>query len=152
MHDVGERSGSTWARERSPTPEASSMSAPIETTYVGSKRIETGSEFSLSLVPFEFSLSECLYEHPRLDLRIGFQARWVSEIRLRRHVDDLVDGTVHLGIILVKNELRRLMSKALEKNEAKADPQALVRDCYELISAFMRAGNERQSFPDEPHI
>src|SRR4051794_16057725 len=118
MHDVGERSGSPWARERSPTPEASAMSEPIETTSVGSKRIETGSKFSLSLVPFEFSLSECLYEHPRLNLRIGFRARWVSEKRPRRHEDKLVEGTVRLGIILVKDELRQLINKALEKNEA----------------------------------
>jgi hypothetical protein len=131
---------------------SSVMSDVIETTFTGSKRIGTGSKFSLALVPLEFSLFECWYEHPQLNLRVGFRARWVSESRPRRHEDRIVEGTVSLGIIVVKDELRELISEALEGSGAQADVQALVRDCHELIVAYMRAKNELQGFGDQPHV
>ncbi len=66
--------------------------------------------------------------------------------------DREIERSVGLGLIVIRDQLLRLITQAIEKSGQEADGQALVLDCYELVVSFLLARNERGSFPDQPHI
>ena len=128
------------------------MTEPIEITTSSAKRVSTGSAFSMNYVPPEFSANECWYEHPQSNLKVGFHGKWIYQRKVVSSGDKIVERSVGLGMILIKDEMGTLVARSLEKMGTKADTQALLLDCYELIVAFLRDQNERGSFLDQPHI
>jgi hypothetical protein len=128
------------------------MPESIEMTSMSAKRVSTGSTFSMDITPPEFSAYDYWYEHPQLNLKVGFHAKWIYEKRAFGDGDKSIEHSVGLGMILVKDQLDRNIARSLEKLETKPDTRDLVLDCYELIISFLRNLNERVSFPDQPHI
>ncbi len=129
------------------------MTEMIETSWTSAKRTATGSEFSLNLVPLEFSSFECWYENPGFGLKVGFQARFIYDHRPVEKDGKIIQWPICLGIILIEGELRGLIEKALDGRASKDQIDDLVRDCYELIVVFIRAKDDRQRrFGVQPHI
>jgi hypothetical protein len=128
------------------------MSESIEISATSAKRVPAGSAFGMNLVPLEFADTECWYEYPQFNVKVDFRAKWVFEKRATHRGDKIVERSIGVGMILIKDELGRLITRAIEEPRVTVDAQALVLDCYELIAAFLRARNEACSFSDRPRI
>src|ERR1700760_731241 len=128
------------------------MPDTIEVSSSSAKRSSTGAAFGMNLAPPEFAGTICWYEHPRLNARIDFHAKWVFEKRIVQRGDRDIEHWVGLGLVVVQDELKRLIANANAKSDQKTEVQIFVNDCYDLVVAFLRSRNARGPFNDEPHI
>jgi hypothetical protein len=117
------------------------------------KRATNGAEFRLNHVPPEFSQHGCFYINPAHALKIGFAARWIYDQVSMEKEGKIVQRPICPGIILMENELRRGIQQGALQRLSKAEIDNMVRDCYELIVAFIRGKEERFGRVGiQPHI
>ena len=128
------------------------MGNDIKINSTSATRVTTGAVFSLNIVPLEFSLFECSYNNPKHGVNVGFRARWIYG-----RIERLDDGAANerqicFGMILVNGELEKRMEQTIRETERQVDADALIRDCYELITCFIRNENTRKEVDIDPHI
>ena len=93
------------------------MSESIEISATSAKRVPAGSAFGMNLVPLEFADTECWYEYPQFNVKVDFRAKWVFEKRATHRGDKIVERSIGVGMILIKDELGRLITRAIKSRE-----------------------------------
>ena len=116
-------------------PRDSRMTAIFETSRLMIRRIETGSQFRLNLVPLEFASYNASYENPVHGLSIGLLVIFLTEtFELNETASGRVlQQPVNTGIVLEQGKLQRTLEERLTPDAV----EVVVKDAYELMIALL---------------
>ncbi len=109
------------------------MDDPIETQLFNAWNKITGARLSLDNRPIDMKSVDYWYESPRFGVNVGFGILTIQEERSLPFRGGTTSGTIALGLIVAKGELKKAIERSLGGRANEELTNGLVLECYELI-------------------
>jgi hypothetical protein len=116
----------------------SEMDEIFDVTSFTARRKSTGAVFEMNTTPPEFAAYDCKYTNSALSVEVTFSAKWIYEQNVIELRGRSFQVEVCTGVILIEEELENALTRSLQGRADSVDVNTVTRDCYELISVFIR--------------